>query len=231
MIFVTGDTHQLTDTVKLVTQRFTEQITMTKEDYLIILGDTGFTWSTIDLDYCLRYFNRKNFTTLFIDGNHEDFNKLNSLPVEEWNGGKVHKISKSIIHLIRGQVFEIENLKIFTMGGAYSVDKHLRVPNKSWWRQELPNKTEMREGLKNLKKHNNKVDYILTHDAPDKYLNFSWKYNLYSDDREFKNYLEKIDESVEFKHWYFGHHHVDMEIGNKHTAVFDKIIRLDGVFV
>lgn len=226
MIYITGDIHQLTDTVKLVTHKFKEQSNMTKDDYLIILGDTGFTWETIDLDYCLRYFNKKNFTTLFIDGNHEDFNRLNKLPVEEWNGGKVHKVTKSIIHLMRGQVFEIDGLKLFTIGGAYSVDKHLRKPNVSWWRQELPTKSEMNEGLKNLKKHNNKVDYILTHDAPDKYLDFSWKCELNKDDRDFKEYLEKIDNTIEFKHWYFGHHHKDITLDDKHTVIFDNIIRL-----
>lgn len=226
MIYITGDIHQLTDTVKLVTHRFTEQSNMTKDDYLIILGDTGFTWKTIDLDYCLRYFNKKNFTTLFIDGNHEDFNRLNKLPVEEWNGGKVHKVTKSIIHLMRGQVFEIDGLKLFTIGGAYSVDKPLRKPNVSWWRQELPTKSEMNEGLKNLKKHNNKVDYILTHDSPDKYLKFSWKYELHKDDRDFKKYLDQIDNTIEFKHWYFGHHHEDIEIDNKHTVIFENIIKL-----
>jgi hypothetical protein len=224
---VTGDTHQLTDTVKLVTHRFTEQSTMTKEDYLIILGDTGFTWKTQDLNYCLNYFNEKNFTTLFIDGNHEDFYRLNSLPIEEWNGGKVHKVTDSVLHLLRGQVFEIEGLKIFTMGGAYSIDKELRKPGINWWPQELPNKVEMEEGLINLKKHNNKVDYILTHDAPNKYLDFGYKHDIHTEDTEFKRYLEHIDNTIEFKHWYFGHHHEDIEIDFKHTVVFNKIIKLE----
>lgn len=226
MIYITGDVHQLTDTVKLVTHRFIEQANMTKDDYLIILGDTGFTWNTVDLEYCLRYFNKKKFTTLFIDGNHEDFNNLNKLPVEDWKGGKVHKVTSSIIHLMRGHVFEIDDLKIFTMGGAYSVDKYLRKPNISWWVQELPNKKEMKEGLVNLKKHNNKVDYILTHDAPDRYLNFSWKYDLHTDDREFKKYLDELDCTIEYCHWYFGHHHQDINIDDKHTVVFENIIKL-----
>ena len=226
IIYITGDTHQLTDTVKLVTHRFTEQSAMTKEDYLIILGDTGFTCKTQDLNYCLKYFNEKNFTTLFIDGNHEDFNRLNKLPIEEWNGGKVHKVTDSIIHLMRGQVFEIEGLKIFTMGGAYSIDKHLRKPGINWWKEELPNKTEMDEGLINLRKYNNKVDYILTHDAPNKYLYFGYKYKIHTDDTEFKRYLEHIDNTVEFKHWYFSHHHIDRVIDDKHTVVFNNIIKL-----
>ena len=33
----------------------------------------------------------KFFTTLFVDGNHENFDRLYEYPVEEWHGGKVHK--------------------------------------------------------------------------------------------------------------------------------------------
>ena len=168
----------------------------------------------------------KTFTTLFIDGNHEDFNTLNKLPVEEWNGGKVHKVTNSIIHLMRGQVFELDGLKFFTMGGAYSIDKHLRKTGISWWPQELPNKIEIDESLINIAKHNNKVDYILTHDAPNKYLDFGYKYDVHTDDIEFKRYLEHIDNIVEFKHWYFGHHHTDKVIDDKHTVVFNNIIKL-----
>lgn len=43
-------------------------------------------------------------TILFADGNHEQFDALNSYSVDEWNGGKVHIIEPGIIHLMRGQV-------------------------------------------------------------------------------------------------------------------------------
>jgi hypothetical protein len=28
-------------------------------------------------------------------------------PIEEWNGGKIQRIRPSVIHLMRGQVFEL----------------------------------------------------------------------------------------------------------------------------
>ena len=67
------------------------------------------------------------YTILFVDGNHENFDRLLSeFPIEDWNGGKVHKIRPNIIHLMRGHVFEIEGKRIFAMGGGYSVDKYMR---------------------------------------------------------------------------------------------------------
>ena len=34
---------------------------------------------------------------------------------------------------------------------------------QSWWKQELPSEEEMEEGRQNLEKHDNKVDFIVTH--------------------------------------------------------------------
>ena len=51
--------------------------------------------------------------------------------MEKWHGGKVHKINDSIIHLMRGQVYNIDNNNIFTFGGAASVDKEFRKENVS----------------------------------------------------------------------------------------------------
>lgn len=99
--------------------------------------------------------------------NHENHDALDAYPVEFWNGGKVHKISDSIIHLMRGQVFTIEGKKFFTMGGAESHDKIYRKEGISWWPREMPSNDEYEEGLANLDKVNNQVDYILSHCAPD----------------------------------------------------------------
>lgn len=63
-----------------------------------------------------------NFKKLLTDGNHENFDRLYAYPVEMWHGGKVHKIRPSVIHLMRGQIFELEEKKIFTFGGASSHD-------------------------------------------------------------------------------------------------------------
>lgn len=38
-----------------------------------------------------------------------------------------------------------------------------RINHWSWWKQELPSKEEMEEGRQNLEKHDNKVDFIVTH--------------------------------------------------------------------
>ena len=51
----------------------------------------------------LDWYNDKPWTTLFCDGNHDNFDLLSKHPVEEWNGGKVHRIRPKVLHLMRGQ--------------------------------------------------------------------------------------------------------------------------------
>ena len=108
-IYLTGDTHLPLDIEKLNTTSFPEQKKMTRDDYVIVLGDFGLLWHE-DKEYLWwkRWLEGKNFTLLWIDGNHENHEWIDSLPVSEWHGGKVHFISPNIIHLMRGQIFTIE---------------------------------------------------------------------------------------------------------------------------
>ena len=164
MIYVTGDTHIPIDIRKLNVKNFPEQRNMTKNDYLIICGDFGGVWNNSKEElYWRKWLQEKPFTTLWIDGNHENFELLNTFQVQEWKGGKVHFINDSVIHLMRGQVFTIDGLKFFTMGGASSIDKQFRVEGKSWWKEEIPSKEEFDEALDNLDKHKWEVDYVITH--------------------------------------------------------------------
>ena len=115
MIYITGDTHS--DFTRFTEDQFPIQTEMTKNDYVIICGDFGGVWTFEEESSrekeVLDWLNNKNFTTLFVDGNHENFTRLyNDYPVEEWHGGKVHKIRDSVLHLMRGEIFDIDGKKI-----------------------------------------------------------------------------------------------------------------------
>lgn len=120
MIFITGDTHS--DFTRFSIDSFPEQKEMSKDDYVIICGDFCIWDDSKQERYWLKWLNEKPFTTLFVDGNHSNFDLLKQYPVHDWNGGKVHFIRDSIIHLMRGQVYNIAAKRIFTMGGASSHD-------------------------------------------------------------------------------------------------------------
>jgi len=226
MIYLTGDIHGDISIRRLKTLSFIEKETLTKDDYVIIIGDFGLVWRNSNEEYYWRkWLDDKPFTTLFVDGNHENHTLLKEFPVEEWKGGKIHRVSDSILHLMRGQVFEIDGKKFFTMGGATSIDKHMRIDGISWWKEELPSHAEIDEGIENMMKHDNTVDYILSHTC-------SLRTNLKIDDMydsrdNLIDFFEQYAETMfRYKHWYFGHFHDDLTLDEKHTVLYNAILKL-----
>ena len=247
MVYITGDTHA--DFTRFNEDIFPIQKEMTKNDYVIICGDFGGVWTFEEESSrekgVLDWLNNKNFTTLFVDGNHENFTRLYNYPVEEWHGGKVHKIRDSVLHLMRGEIFEIDGKKIFAFGGAKSHDiqdgildldeeekiyefrkmgAHFRVRDYSWWDLELPTKEEMQNGIKNLEKVNYKIDYIISHCCPTN-IQAVLGGGLYKNDY-LTDYLQKLADKTEFKKWYFGHYHDNKQVNDKYVLLYEDIIPL-----
>ena len=169
---------------------------------------------------------------LFVDGNHENFEKLNSYPVEIWYGGKVHKIRPNVIHLMRGEIYDIEGNSIFVMGGGYSIDKCFRTEGVSWWPQEMPSEEEYHRAIINLDRVNNQVDYIITHTAPSETIYYlstlrslGIKNNV-TEELSLTTFLDDIQRKIAYRHWYFGHLHVDIELWRNQTAVFSSVREL-----
>ena len=247
MIYITGDTHA--DFSKFSIDKFLVQSQMTKGDYVIICGDFGGVWSfEEESSYekeILDELNNKNFTTLFVDGNHENYTRLYNYPIQEWHGGKVHKIRNSVIHLMRGEVFNIDNKKFFAFGGAKSHDiqagilnldeeekiymyskigARFRIRDYSWWDLELPTVDEMENGIKNLENVGYKVDYIISHCCPTNVqilLNPRYKRDVLTD------YLQQISEKCTFKGWYFGHYHENKQVSPNFIALYEDIVPIE----
>lgn len=225
LIYITGDTHIPIDIEKLSEKLFPEQEDMSRSDYVIVCGDFGGVWDNSDRHReCLDDLASRNFTLLFADGNHENFDMLNDYPVSVWNGGKVHIIRKNIIHLMRGQVYFIDGKCFFVMGGAVSRDKFLRTEGKSWWRQEMPVQEEYKEGLKNLGDVGFDVDYVITHTAPTRIIS---RFYTCDDEKPLNEYLQYIADTASYKKWFFGHVHTDMEIDDRFLVLYDRIYDLD----
>ena len=226
MIYVTGDTHRNIDIGKLNTKNFPKGNNLTKDDYVIIMGDAGFVWDeSNENQYWLKWISKKPWTTLFVDGNHENFNLLNQYPVETWKGGRIHKITESLFHLMRGEVFTIDDKKFFCFGGAYSIDKHLRIENQSWWKEEEANYKEQKNAIEQLTKYNFEVDYVLTHTIPVgifKYLPLRIK-KLDTTSEFLETLKTKYD--LKYTEWFSGHFHIDKEIEN-HAILFNQVVRI-----
>ena len=229
-VFITGDIHGNYDIRKLNAKNF-DADDLTKDDYLIICGDFGVVWDyrgqNDEEKYWLDWLENKPWTTLFVDGNHECFSRLNNeFPIEEWHDGNIHKIRDSIYHLMRGQVFDIEGHTFFTMGGAPSHDVEYRTKGKSWWPEEVPSQEERDAAIKKLEEYNWKVDYVITHDAPSRIADIllTMIHDYSRDTNEYTDWLQYIDDNLEFKRWFFGHYHIDKNFNNgKYNEMYYNI--------
>lgn len=225
---ISGDTHGTLDIEKV--ERFfgEHEDEYTEDDYLIICGDVGVCGFSPDVEKETRCILQElPVTVLFIDGNHEHHERLNDLPVDEWMGGKVHFVESSIIHLMRGQVYDIDGVRFFTFGGAYSVDRYVRTEGIDWFPEEIPTREEYEEGLDNLEACGYKVDYIITHTAP-REVAAALGYGEESlDEVALRRYLQQIADEAEYKKWFFGHFHEDEVIEDAFVALYDEMIVID----
>ena len=126
---------------------------------------------------------------------------------------------------MRGQIYNLDGIRVFTMGGAYSIDRYIRKLNVSYWSEEIPSDAEYKEAVLNLAGCNNEVDIILSHTAPKEVIRWM---GYYPDrhDEELTGFLEWVMYECDYKKWYFGHWHADCVVLRKHRAVFKDCIRV-----
>ena len=220
MIYVTGDTHG-------DYSRFKDPAIkkLRRGDTLIICGDFGFFWNGSRKERStIKKLTKKGYTIAFLDGCHENFDILEEYPVTEWTGGKARVIAGNLIHLMRGQIYTIEDKKIFTFGGGHSQDFDFRRSSENWWKREKPSHDEIIEAIENLRNNDDSVDYVITHEPPVSLkdcLNVDVLQRL-----EVHALFEDIIKTCTYQKWFFGKCHIDKHIPIKFFAVFNNVIPL-----
>lgn len=246
-VWVTGDTHG--DFNRFTRRNFPQQRGMSREDCVIVTGDHGGVWAGEQADgRKLDWLEDKPFTTLFVDGNHENFDLLNAYPEQEWHGGRVHVVRPHVLHLMRGQIFEIGGLTWFTMGGAASHDiedgildpaapdfewkywlmrrmnARFRVFGHSWWPDEMPSKAEYAEAEVNLARAGWCVDCILTHCAPSSILS---PIAPHCCPDPLTDFLETVRQRCRFSNWFLGHYHQEKIIDQRYVLQWERMFKID----
>ena len=218
-VFITGDKHGSFGSLF----GLAEKNSLTESDILIIAGDAGYVWNE---DYIYRAETLQQVfpgTIAFIDGNHENFDILNSLEVVEWKGGRAHCVGERVFHLMRGQLYSIYGKNYFTFGGARSVDKDRRVKGESWWDEEEPDDEEIAEGRKKLLDNIVEIDFVITHEAPLFARKQIPRNKPIDEDYHLPEIMEEwyrlIEKGKQFTKWYFGHMHADQLITDKLRAL------------
>jgi len=239
-MFVTGDFHGEKDISKISAVVFPQQKKLTGNNILFQVGDFGIIWKNEKdktEEYWLKWLDDKPFYTLFIAGNHENYDRLEKYPLIDFHGGKAAQISNKVFYLQNGYVYDFEGLKIWMFGGGTSIDKSERIQGLSWWPQEIPSYKEMDFGSEQLKNSNCKVDYIFTHVMPEILLRRNIGKKLDGDIAakinypypcpvgNYLNYIYKMLKN-NYKQWYFGHYHFDQELDKNFTGLYQRIYRI-----
>lgn len=252
MVYLTGDCHA--DWKKFSNDAFPEQKEMTRDDYVIVCGDFGLWHNNQTEQWWFKWLSTKNFTLLFVDGNHENFDRLygDEFEIVDFHGGKAHKICENVYHLMRGYVFELNGKKFFAFGGASSHDiddgildpkdfkttkdlvdtynkrtnrgEMLRINHLSWWEQEMPSEEEMAFGLQTLESNDNKVDYIVSHCCPQQVASV-FSHGSYKPDK-LTAYFNVVAETTKFSKWFFGHYHNNAQVMSKYIMLYEQIVRV-----
>ena len=158
--------------------------------------------------------------TLFcIHGNHEErpYN-IAGYKSKVFNNGIVYYEEKypNILFAKDGEVYNFNGFYTLVIGGAYSVDKYYRLAlGYNWYESEQPNEKIKNDVRKTLKNYNNKIDVILSHTCPFKYMPyevFLENANQLDIDKSTEEFLDEIENNTKYQKWYCGHYHTDKQV-------------------
>lgn len=212
-IYITGDTHGDFERI----QEFCEFAQTTTDDIMIILGDAGINYYLDETDRNLKNeLSRYSITLFCVHGNHEERPfEIDTYEEIEWHGGIAYTepFYPNLIFAKDGEIYDFNGKKAMAIGGAYSVDKWYRLRNNMrWFETEQPDDTIMSFVENQLDKLNWKIDYIFSHTAPLKYEPtdvFLPYINQDIVDKTIEIWLDKIEDRLDYEHWFLGHYHTD----------------------
>ena len=218
MIYFKGDTHGgYRDIIKFCNRQH-----LLRTDVIIILGDAGYNYYGGERDAEAKlHLSHVKPTILCIHGNHEIRPaNIPSYKMKEWNGGIVwyEEEYPNLLFAKDGEIYILNGLNYLAIGGAYSVDKHLRLRRGAgWWEDEQPSDEIKRYVEEQIRAH--KVDVILSHTCPRKYIPtevFLPMVDQSTVDNSTEIWLDNIEEAVNYKAWFCGHWHTDKRIDRMH---------------
>lgn len=230
MVYITGDIHGDIAPIYALWEKFHP----TKNDIIIILGDAGINYTGRLRDRILKEDLSALKSTFFcIHGNHESRPQhIASYREKKWKGGRVlyEEDFPSILFPVDGDIFEIEEKQCLVIGGAYSVDKIYRLRNGwNWWPDEQPTPTIKAYVEEQIKEK--KVDVVFSHTCPFKYVPTECllpEIDQSSVDNSTEQWLDTIEEMLDYEAWYMGHWHIDKRIDKMHFLFHGvEVLRTD----
>lgn len=195
------------------------------DDTIVLLGDVGLNFYGDRLGDGMKkkMLNKKGVTIFCIHGNHEKRPQtISSYKEKQWNGGIVFEEDTypNLKFAKDGEVYDLDGFKTVVIGGAYSVDKYIRLRrNYPWFSDEQPSKETKAFVESKLDELGWKIDIVLSHTCPAKYIPVeAFIVGLSQDevDRSTEDWLDCIEDKLSYKTWYCGHWHINKRIDKIH---------------
>lgn len=211
-VFVTGDTHGQTS------RRIKFSSELRRGDALIILGDSGFNYYLDERDQKeKRRVQDTGIIIYCVRGNHEErpenIETMIKCADEEIKGiVYLEPEYPNIKYLIDGNIYYFNGHRTLVIGGAYSVDKHIRLKRQGdykWFPQEQLSKKEMREIEE--AHSGEEFDFVLTHTCPESWIpkDLFTSMDQSTVDTSMEQWLEKFRHKIRYNVWLCGHFHDD----------------------
>ena len=239
-IFLTGDCHKNFGRLR----RFCKEKNTTKDDILILLGDSGINYYLDERDnYDKSFLSKLPITMIIVHGNHEE---------RAWNCEGYQKAMLSsdikgdfyiqeeypnLLFCHDLDLFYINGKSFAVISGAYSVDKWYRLENGwHWFNSEQISEEDMQSSIDVLEFHiknkheKTRYDYVLSHTCPTKYMPtdlFLSGIDQSKVDKRTEEFLEKVESLISYDKWFFGHFHDDRQAWDKGKMLFECFHELE----
>lgn len=241
-MFITGDIHG--SAVKRFKPHMDELKQLTQDDIVFIVGDCGLPFGVNGPSYEILYKKHDKYqldwlkqfdcTFLFLRGNHDDTDAIKMMPIVEKYGGHMRQMQfdgclyKNIFYIDMPNVYELCGMTCLCIPGAHSHDIMYRIEHWDWWSDE---KLDIDATQKVIDSHEGtEYNLILTHESPSIFLDHGLSGGPRLKPSKEENYLDFLRRSLNFKDWYHGHMHVDLDypevIDNRIHCLYRDIIEI-----
>lgn len=229
-----GDTHGHEG----FSRRVCRSATASNVQAMIQLGDFGFLFKRDFIRVWTDWLEEDDSRLFFwLDGNHDDHNYIE----EEILGGRWHDLldagdpvidhpiahwHERMFYCPRGSVTKLGDTTVQFLGGAYSIDKHRRAPDVTWWHQETITMAQAGFAVDN----SYGVEVMFTHDCP----NTAWfqrklrsgDYKVDRDSQNNRDMVTAVVQEVSPHTLYHGHYHYPYEAATTYDKGMTNVVGL-----
>lgn len=214
MIYITGDTH---GDINIFNERHLGQLK--KGDTLIITGDFGFIWDNSKEEIKnLKKLQKKKYDILFVEGAHENFERLKEFEEVKLHEGSARKIADNIYCLNRGELYDIEGYTLFALGGGLAPEA-----DETDHPVSMPNDEDLEYAVVNIEEQRRSVDIIITHEAP---ASVKRMIDRNASINDLNIFLDTVMHNTRYRQWYFGSLHEDRAISKNLICVFEEVYKV-----